>query len=170
MEKWEKLMEEYTCEMMNDDESAKRFMSSDVVRMAACIPFLAGCSQAERTALGLMSMLHAASKIKEPANHTAEDDKDPLERLKLLDRFIGGDRSVIEKGLTGLACFMLEGYKSDIDRDKAQNKYNPVGAGAWYYLKTKEKLTKKFKSVKQDYMDSVMERATVTAKGVWWQV
>jgi hypothetical protein len=99
----------------------------------AALPFLAGCREAERTALAHLAVfvLAESEAARRIFDHKPEDDFDVLARLKPISDFEGGDPSVIDQGMKALAVLLIEGYKRDVASDKAKGWYNPVGSGAW---------------------------------------
>lgn len=117
---------------MTEGESA-RFVSNPVARLVGLLPFLAGCDEAERTALAHLATWGVANRGRARAvfDHKPADDRDPLARLAPIADFAGGDRAVIDAGMRRLALCMVAGYVRDRETDLAVGAYNPVAAGIW---------------------------------------
>ena len=113
-------------------EERDRFGSSRIARLVAAIPYLAGCDDAERTALAHLSTLVLASRpsTRNAFDHAPSDDPDPMERLRTIADFKGGDPAILKKGMLTLCCAMLRGYIQDADADRATGYYNPFVQGA----------------------------------------
>jgi len=114
---------------MNEDER-ERFKNKDVARLIGALPFLAGCDDAERTAVAhLGSYVLSIRETKPYANAKQEDNGSVTERLRLISNFKAGDSAILERGMALLALNMVIDYKRDVELDRAIGKYNPVAAG-----------------------------------------
>ena len=115
-------------------EEKEWFCEGRIAKLIAAIPFLAGCEDAERTAVAhLGTYLLSTRETKRYFNAQPEDKASVLERLRLGSNFKGGDARIIEKGLCLLALNMVSDYHRDLDEDARLGKYNPIAAGAWDY-------------------------------------
>jgi hypothetical protein len=137
-------------------EEKEWFCEGRIAKLIAAIPFLAGCEDAERTAVAhLGTYLLSTRETKRYFNAQPEDRISVLERLRLGSNFKGGDRRIIDRGLCLLALNMVSDYHRDIEEDAALGKYNPIAAGAWDFESTVESLGMKIASVACDEMDDI---------------
>jgi len=114
---------------MNEDER-ERFKTKDAARLIGALPFLAGCDDAERTAVAhLGSYVLSIRETKPYANAKQEDNGSLTERLRLISNFKGGGPAILERGMSLLALSMVIDYKRDVELDRAIGKYNPVADG-----------------------------------------
>lgn len=115
------------------DEEASRFAANKVARLVGLLPFLAGCEEAERTALAHLATYVIAGRggARASFDHKPADDRDPLARLETISHFQSGDSRILEAGLRRLALCMVAGYRRDAEKDRAAGAYNPLAAGAW---------------------------------------
>ena len=128
--KWDELSDLVAKAFRMSDEESQRFRGSMVAKLIAAIPFLAGCEDAERTAVAhLGTYLLSTRETKRYFNTQPGDSASPLERLRLGSRFKGGDQRIIERGLCLLALNMVSDYKRDLEEDRLLGKYNPIAAG-----------------------------------------
>lgn len=120
-----------------DDKEKAAFAESQVAKLVGLLPYLAGCEEAERTALAHLAVWVVANRggAAKVFDHKPADDHDPLERLAPIADFRGGDRKVINEGMRRLALCMLAGYKRDMAKDEKSGGYNPLNAKAWDYKK-----------------------------------
>lgn len=126
---------------MGEAEGA-RLLRNRTARLIAAIPFVAGCDHPERTALAHLStfVLASSEACRRVFDHDKSDDADPLARLAPIADFAGGDRTVIDRGMSLLAVIMTNGYEKDLEKDKRSGEYNPILAGAWKAEETRKKL------------------------------
>ena len=115
------------------EAEAARFGDNPVAKFVGLLPFLAGCQEAQRTALAHLAIWVVANRggARAVFDHKSADDRDPLARLESISHYLGGDRMVIEAGLRRLALCMASGYLNDKVKDDALGAYNPFSAGAW---------------------------------------
>jgi hypothetical protein len=138
-------------------EERARFSEGRVAKLIAAIPFLAGCEDAERTAVAhLGTYLLSIKETKPYFNARPEDRVSPLERLRLGSNFKGGDQRIIQRGLCLLTLNMVSDYKRDIEEDERLGKYNPIAAGAWDFEDTVADLQYKVISVDCEEMDKIV--------------
>jgi len=108
-----------------------------IAKLIAAIPFLAGCEDAERTAVAHPAPTCLSTREDEALFQCQPEDRiSVLERLRLGSNFKGGDRRIIDRGLCLLALNMVSDYHRDIEEDAALGKYNPIAAGAWDFEST----------------------------------
>ena len=129
---WEMLCKSVaeTFRFTSQEEAA--FAGSRTARLIAAIPFVAGCEEAERTALAhlavYMTELRGGKRI---GDHTPADNLSPFTRLRLLSSFKGGSQNVIRHGMSQLALIMLAGYERSCEEDLRRRVYNPLSDGSW---------------------------------------
>ena len=129
---WENLCKSAaeTFRFTSQEEAA--FAGSSTARLIAAIPFVAGCEEAERTALAhlavYMTELRGGKRI---GDHTPADNVSPFTRLRLLSSFKGGNQNVIRHGMSQLALIMLAGYERSREEDLRRRVYNPLNDGSW---------------------------------------
>jgi len=125
------------------DAEAKRLSGSTTARIIGAIPFIAGCVDPERTALAHLATYVMASKdgfARFQFDHKAADDLDVYARLRSIAGFEGGDEGVIAHGMALLALNMVQGYRTDIEKDRASGEYNALVSGAWDFEATRASL------------------------------
>jgi len=148
-------------------EEKERFAGGRIARLIAAIPFLAGCADAERSAVAHLGIyLLSTRETKRYFDTRPEDAVSVLERLRLGSNFIGGDKAIIEKGLCLLALNMVSDYKRDVEEDAGLGKYNPISAGAWDFESTVEELEYKIVSVTCEEMDEIAPIVEIPLD--WW--
>jgi hypothetical protein len=149
------------------EAEAEAFRSHRIAKLIAALPFLAGCEDAERTAVAhLGSYLLSIRETKAYFNARPADDASPLERLRLGTYFKGGDQRIIERGLCLLALDMVFDYQRDIEEDRRLGKYNPVASGAWDFKDTVANLEYKVISVACPAMDEILP-IEITPMAYW---
>ncbi len=128
--KWMEISERVAEAFRMTPDERERLSQGRIAKLIAAIPFLAGCEDAERTAVAhLGTYLLSTRETKCYFNARSEDGTSVLERLRLGSNFKGGDARIIEKGLCLLALNMVSDYKRDIEEDERLGKYNPIAAG-----------------------------------------
>ncbi len=140
---------------MNEDDS-KWLLNKKLAKLIAAIPYLAGCEDPGRTAITHLGAYILSIRIKTVANCQPSDDADLLRRLEMINNFIGGDREIIQKGMSLIALNMIADYARDIEEDRLFGKYNPVDSGAFNYEYEKERLESIIESVECREMDDIM--------------
>jgi hypothetical protein len=127
-----------------------------VAKLIAAIPFLAGCEDAERTAVThLGTYILSIRETKPYFNARPEDGTSVLERLRLGSNFKGGDKRIIERGLCLIALNMVSDYQRDLEEDARLGKYNPIAAGALDFEATVIDLEYKIISVECEEMEAI---------------
>lgn len=141
---------------MTEDET-RRFKEKNIAKLIGTLPFLAGCEDAERTAVThLGTYILSLRETKPYFNAKTEDNSNIFERLRLGTSFKGGNPGIIEKGMSILALFMLEDYRRDTHLDNVLGKYNPVTSGAFDYDAVSEDLLKKIRSIESPEIDTIV--------------
>ena len=154
---WKTICEAVAATFRFSDEETKRLVNSKVARLIGVLPIIAGCEDAERTALAHLSIyLTAARGGKAWFNHRKSDDADIYSRLRLGASFIGGDKKIIERGMDLLAMVMLSGYNRDKAMDLEAGKYNPLNDGAWNFEQLSTRLQNKLEATPCLKLDAVM--------------
>jgi len=125
---WGKLADIAVDALRMTDGEAGRFRSSRVARLVGLLPYLAGCDDAERTALSHLATLVVAGRgeARRAFDHAPADDAEPLARLRTISDFKGGDEAIISRGLALLGLCMVSGYRRDLEADRLLGSYNPV--------------------------------------------
>ncbi len=95
-------------------------------------------------------------RIKTVANCQPADNDYLLKRLEMINNFIGGDKEIIERGMSLIALNMISDYARDIEEDRIFCKYNPVGDGVIDFEEEKQRLIEKIESVECPEMDAIM--------------
>jgi len=146
-------------------EALERSMTA---RMIGALPFLAGCDQAERTAITHVSVYVLSSRGANRAafDHLPEDDVHPRRRLASIENFQGGDPAILERGMNLLTLQMLCGYARDQAKDLVTGEYNPLLSGAWNAEALRDELIAKIVDTPCPEMDGVM--TIHDAQANWW--
>lgn len=153
---WPEIAQSVSKAFRMDDQEAEWLEDKRIAQLIGAIPFLAGCDQPARTAVTHVSTYLLSIKDTKPYfNADPTDDIDILERLRLIMIFRGGDRRIIDKGMSLLALNMLDDYKRDIHIDEVYGKYNPVATGAFDYETVREDLVKRIEAVDCPEMDRI---------------
>jgi len=136
---------------------AKALRENRIARLVAALPFLAGCEDAGRTAVAhLGTYLLSVRDTKRWFCATPEDGSSILERLRLGASFKGGDKDILQRGMSLLALNMISDYKRDLAEDAALGKYNPLGAGDFKFEETVEELEWAIAKRPCDEMDEII--------------
>lgn len=151
-----------------DAEETQRLHNNRTPRLIAAIPFLAGCHQAERTALAHLAIYVLSCKpgTRLVFDHQPADDQEVMARLAAIMRFEGGDPAIIERGMKLLAVQMICGYGRDLAKDAVTREYNPLLSGAWNGMKLINSLVMDIMGVSCPGMDMIM--TIEEAKNFWW--
>lgn len=145
------------------------FRNKPVARLIAAIPMMAGCQDAERTAVAhLGTYLLSVKSTKPYFNASTDDDKGIFERLRLGMNFVGGDQGVIDKGMSMLALCMVIDYAQDAGEDQMRGKYNPVGSGAFDYQAIRADLEERIAAVECPEMEMILR--DFDTKAGWWGI
>jgi hypothetical protein len=168
-ETWEKIASIVASVFAMDKSRKERLLDNPTAKLIAAIPFLAGCYESERTAIAhVATYVIAGSDAAEAVfDHKAGDNYDVLARLASIGQFEGGNPAIINRGMKLLAKIMIEGYRRDIDSDKAAGKYNPLGQGAWNASEKLSSLESSIATTSDEEMDSIAVGASIAAS--WWR-
>lgn len=151
-----------------DAEETFWLVRSKTARLIAALPYLAGCDQAERTALAHVGVYLMASRNASRAvfDHAPSDDADLLRRLATIGHFEGGDPVVLERGMKLLALQMICGYARDQAKDTVTGEYNPLLSGSWDATDLVDRLSRDIVDTECPEMDALF--TTQDAKFTWW--
>lgn len=123
-------------------DEQKKFENNSIAHLMVAIPFVAGCDDAQRTALAHLAMyitdLRGGGDI---FSHTTADNESVFSRLRLISSFKGGNTAIIHHGMTLLALVMLKGYEASKDYDQEHSQYNPLNEAVWNYTELHHSLT-----------------------------
>ncbi len=156
-ELWLELAGDLAAAFRMDAAEAEALRVNRIARLVAALPFLAGCEDAGRTAVAhLGTYLLSVRDTKRWFCATPEDGSSIMERLRLGASFKGGDKDVIERGMSLLALNMLSDYKRDLAEDAALGKYNPLAAGDFSFEETVESLEWAIAKRPCDEMDEII--------------
>ena len=166
---WSKIADSVADAFRMTPHEREWFHNKPVARLIAAIPLMAGCHDAERTAVAhLGTYLLSIKETKPYFNARPQDDIDVFERLRLGMNFVGGDEAVIDKGMSMLALCMVIDYARDAVEDRTSSKYNPVDSGAFDYGTIREGLEDRIQAVECPEMESIL-RGFDTQDG-WWGI
>jgi hypothetical protein len=144
---WSKLITAVADTFRFTADETKSFSSSPTAKLIASIPFIAGCDEAERTAIAHLSVYIAAIRGGRAAFDHGKDDNGEIDaRLRLISSFKGGNEKSIAHGKALLSLIMASGYQRDRSKDAASGEYNPLNAGAWDYAAITSKLEAEIKA------------------------
>ena len=138
------------------DDERKILHKSTAARLIATIPFAANCDDPFRTAiLHLCAYMAELKGFEKYCSHLPSDDSDIMSRLDCISHFKGGDKKIIEHGMTMLSLIMLEGYRASQKKDLENGIYNPLNSGTWNYENLKHFFEAKLKIVKNPSLDEI---------------
>lgn len=141
--------------------------ASHTARLIAALPFMAGCKEAQRTALAHLSLYVLAERgAQDIFDHCPADDSDIRARLRLGMQFVGGDTAIINRGMDLLCLQMLCGYERDRNKDRDTGVYNPLNSGAWQYEALTTELVSRIEANPCPRMDTYM--STIGTMGSFW--
>jgi len=149
-------------------EKKEQVQNSQMAKLIAAVPFLAGCNKAMETSFShliiyLMSLDESAKDI---FFHKPEDDKDIYSRLFPINNFSGGNRNIIQCCLDLTALCMLSNYRKDMEEDREIGKYNPINDDIWNYDFLSKKLIENIdKNITSEI--SVLYTKEDAVKGYW---
>lgn len=116
------------------EQEYDRFVCSPTARLIGLLPQFAGTETPKRDGCSNLAVyLMSIRTTKAYYAHQPCDDRDVFARLHDIMNFNGGDRNILEKGMSLLALMMLNDYKRDQREDREASKYNPIDSGAWDY-------------------------------------
>lgn len=153
---WAELSDSVAAAFRMSAEESAWLRQGRISKLIAALPFLAGCEDAERTAVSHLGTYILSTRETKPYFYaTSEDSVSVLERLRLGTNFKGGDRKIIERGLCLLALNMVSDYQRDIEEDARLGKYNPISAGAWDYKDTVAELQYRILCIPCEEMEEI---------------
>jgi hypothetical protein len=168
-ETWNEIASIVASAFAMDEARSARLRANSTAKLIAAIPYLAGCRESERSAIAHLStyVVAGAASAERIFDHKPGDDYDVLARLSTIGGFEGGDPAIINRGMKLLARIMIEGYRRDIDSDKAAGKYNPLGAGAWNASEKLASLGNSIAATQDEEMDAIV--ADLGQVNSWWK-
>jgi hypothetical protein len=151
----------------NERERAHLY-ASKTAQLIAAIPYLAGCLQAERTALSHLAVyiLSCQAETRAIFDHTPADNDLVMTRLASIMQFTGGNRAIIKRGMSLLAIQMICGYNRDLAKDVASGEYNPLLDQAWHGQELIDSLILDIIGIGCPGMDLIM--TIEEAQDLWW--
>ena len=163
LDEWDYIVSEASTVFRMTHAERNTLYYSTTARIIATIPFEAKCEEAERTAIAHICLYIAEIRgFQKYCAHNKDDDKDIFNRLLCISNFKGGNKDIIEHGMSLLALIMLEGYKETSKHDKENNIYNPVAEGIWDYRVMKNKLIWHINKIKAPVLDSLFFPIPIT--------
>jgi hypothetical protein len=156
-ELWSEIAGDLAAAFRMDAREAEALRVNRIAKLVAALPFLAGCEDAGRTAVAhLGTYLLSVRETKRWFCATPADGSSIMERLRLGASFKGGDKDILERGMSLLALNMISDYKRDLDEDAARGKYNPIAAGDFAFEETVESLLWAIAKRPSDEMDGII--------------
>lgn len=156
-ELWMEIANDLAAAFRMDAHEAEGLRKNRIARLVAALPFLAGCEDAGRTAVAhLGTYLLSVRETKRWFCATPEDGSSIMARLRLGASFKGGDKEILQRGLSLLALNMVSDYKRDLAEDAALGKYNPLSAGDLKFEETVEELEWAIAKRPCDEMDEII--------------
>ncbi|HAE21693.1 MAG TPA: hypothetical protein DCG47_05135 [Spirochaetaceae bacterium] len=156
-ELWLEIAGDLAAAFRMDASEAEALRGNRIARLVAALPFLAGCEDAARTAVAhLGTYLLSVRETKGWFCATPADGSSIMERLRLGASFKGGDKDILERGMSLLALNMVSDYKRDLTEDAACGKYNPIAAGDFAFEETVESLLWAIAKVPCAEMDEII--------------
>ena len=153
---WNEISEDVADSFRMEEKEKNLFKNKDIAKLIGTLPFLAGCEDAERTAVSHLGIyVLSCRETKHYFNPTLSDNKKVFERLRLINNFKGGNKEIIERGMSILALIMVTDYKRDIELDKAIGKYNPIGDSSFDFPSIQKELIEKVNNVSCPEMDEI---------------
>lgn len=130
--KWAEIADRVADAFRMGAEEREWFRNKEVAKLIASIPFLAGCDDAERTAVAHVGTYLLSIKETKPYfNASSGDDGSIFDRLRLIAQFKGGNPAIIDRGMSLLALNMIIDYRRDAAEDVVLGKHNPVSSGSF---------------------------------------
>ncbi len=135
----------------------ERLRANSTARLIAAIPYIAGCTNADRISVHHLATYLLAQSASSIFDHREEDDRDVFARLERISHFPDGDKNVIHRGMSLLALIMIAGYERDVQTDRSQSVYNPIGSGSWDVEELRARLVRRIRSVPSPEMDYIID-------------
>ncbi len=154
---WDYIITELSNVFRLTKEETERLYSSNTAKLIAAIPFVAECKEPERTAIAHLCIYEAEILgFQKYFAHLPSDDSDIFKRLRCISDFDGGNKEVIDHGMSLLALIMLEGYNKSKTEDIKAGKYNPLASGKWDYRQIKLKLLTDIEKIENSPLDNLV--------------
>lgn len=153
---WDYFVDEISNVFRFTKEERNRFENSYTAKIIATIPYEAECKNPERTAIAHLCIYVAELQgFQKYYAHLPSDDDNVFNRLFRISTFEGGNQEIINHGMNILALIMIEGYRKSIEKDKANNVYNPFVSGKWNYQSLKNKMIRNINKIEVPNLDWV---------------
>ncbi len=139
-----------------------------IARLVAAIPYLAGCDNPDRSAVGNVASYIVAKNpvMRDIFDHRSSDDRHIMGRLWGISHFEGGDKRIIQRGRNLLLLTMVSNYGKDQTADDILGKYNPVSRGIWDHQELASRLIDAIQAVPCPEMDEIFSIDEGTEG--WW--
>ena len=139
-----------------------------IAKLVAAIPYLAGCDNPDRSAVGNLSSYIVAKNpvMRDIFDHRSSDDRHIMGRLWGISHFEGGDKRIIQRGRNLLLLTMVSNYGKDQTADDILDKYNPVSKGIWNHQELTSRLIDTIQAVPCPEMDEIFSIEAGTEG--WW--
>tara|TARA_B100000614_G_C14400165_1_gene433358 strand:- start:120 stop:632 length:513 start_codon:yes stop_codon:yes gene_type:complete len=134
-----------------------RLRRNPVAKLIAAMPFIAACENPDRVATQHLATYLLAESAENIFDHRREDDRDVFTRLERISHFPGGDRRLIQRGMSLLALVMIADHDRDRETDRAQSVYNPLVSGAWNADEIRRPLVKRIRATPCAEMDAILD-------------
>ena len=165
-EVWDRMSDDLAEAFRMPEDEKDRFKNKALAKLIAAIPLMAGCDDAERTAVSHLGTYILSNRgTKHYYNADPGDNTSVFERLRLISNFKGGNQDIIAKGMALIALTMLYDYKRDIHIDETLGKYNPVGDKVFDYDAMITELEARRKSIQCEQMDELYDDNEI--RGFW---
>lgn len=165
---WDSLCECITETFRFTEAEQAAFRENRTAQLIGAIPFVAGCEDAERTALAHLCIyvteLRGGSSI---GGHHPTDNTSLFTRLRLISAFVGGNRDIINHGMNRLALIMLIGYERSQAADMRNQVYNPLNDGSWDGPAMKRGLEEAIQAFPCAALDSIFDDGNGTEPYIW---
>ncbi len=160
------IMNEVCAEYKITGEEKEKFMKAKMPLFVSFLPFIARTDFPENDARHNLEIYVGERKFyRDRYKHEPIHDQNPFERIKPMCQFSGGDKRIIDKGLSLMCITMLADYKKDQKEDEQKGKYNPLNSGAWMYEEILLKL-KSYLYLPCPVLDSIYS-FDVAVEGLW---
>lgn len=135
----------------------ERLRDNRTAKLITAIPYIAGCSNADRIAAQHLTTYLLAESAEVIFDHREGDDRDVFARLERISRFPDGKQNLIRRGMNLLALQMVTGYERNVQTDRARSVYNPIASGSWDGEELRARLVRRVRSVPSPEMDEILD-------------
>jgi len=150
------------------EKEAAAFRANKVARLVGLLPFVAGCDDAQRTALAHLAVFVVANRgeSRRVFDHSPTDDAEPLARLRTIADFKGGDAATLERGMALLGLCMVSGYRRDAELDRILDAYNPANVDSSKAAVAESRFREVIAVTKPTELDAILS-IEEAEKGYW---